>query len=128
MPSKEHTGGYSRTVHHGNMMNKRGTVAQFQKSVVATKVPMKYKKVQVPPKRKEIVINAENDIIEGKPPKKVASKETRYTIPDVPENGNIAQQTYLRSHTKMAVIVNEFKTHVKVKNFNEDRDHEIEVV
>lgn len=128
MPSKEHTGGYSRSVHHGNMMNRKGAVASYQKSVSSTKVPMKYKKVQLaPPKRKEVV-KIDEEVIEGKAPKKVLTKERRFTIPDVPENGNINQQTYQRSHAKMAVILNEFKTQVKVKNFNEDRDHEIEVV
>lgn len=88
---------------------------------------MKYKKVQVPLKTKPTV-DINDTVVKAKPPKKVMSKETRYTIPDVPVNGNIATQTYIRSHTKMAVIMNEFKTQVKVKNFNEDHDHEIEVL
>lgn len=129
MPSKEHTGGYSRSIHNGQMMNRKGGVAQYQKAVMSTKVPMKFKKVHVPPAQKHReVVNADEEVILGKPPKKVLSKETRYTIPDVPVNGNINTQTYIRSHTKMAVILNEFKTQVKVKSFNEDHDHEIEVV
>lgn len=127
MPSREYTGGVSRSVHHNNLMNKKGTAAQYQKYVVSSKVPMKFKKVQLPPKKKPTV-TLDDVVIKAKPPKKVLSKETRYTIPDVPENGNIATQTYIRSHTKMAVIMNEFKTQVKVKNFNEDCDHEIEVL
>lgn len=125
MPSREYTGGVSRSVHQNNM--KKGAASQYHKTVVSSKVPMKFKKPYVPPKPKPTV-TLDDVVIKAKPPKKVMSKETRYTIPDVPVNGNIATQTYIRSHTKMAVILNEFKTNVKVKNFNEDCDHEIEVL
>lgn len=108
-------------------MNKRGCAAQYQKSVVSTKVPMKFKKLQVAPKAKPAA-PIDDTVVKGKPPKKVKSTETRYTIPDVPINGNIATQHYLRTHTKLAVTLNEFKTQVKVKNFNEDREHEIEII
>jgi hypothetical protein len=128
MPSKEHTGGYSRSVHHNNMMNRKGMTSQYQKSVVSTKVPMKHKNMKIAPPNRREVHNTDQDIIEGKPPKMVLSKETRFTIPDVPVNGNINTQTYVRSHAKMAVALNEFKTQVKVKNFNEDCDHEIVVM
>lgn len=127
MPSKEYSGGYSRAVHHGNMMNRRGHAQQYQKSVTSTKVPMKFKKLHVPHKTKA-TITLDDMVVKAKPPKKVLSAETRYTIPDVPVNGNIATQDYIRTHTKMAVTLNEFKTTMKVKNFNEDREHEIEIV
>jgi hypothetical protein len=127
MPSKEYSGGYSRTVHHGNMMNKRGAAAQFQKSARSTKVPMKFKKLNVSPKHKA-TIHIEETVVKGKPPKTVKTSEVRYTIPDVPLNANIAGQDYVRSHTKLAVVLNEFKTQEKCKHFNEDSEHEIEIV
>lgn len=127
MPAKEYSGGYSRSVHHGNMTNKRGAPAQqFQKAFVSKKVPMKFRKANIPPKQKP-AIHLEDTVVKAKPPKKVKTVETRYTIPDVPLNSNIAGQEYVRSHTMMTVMLNEFKTQVKVKNFNEDSDHEIEV-
>ena len=124
---KQYSGGFSRSVHHGNMMNKRGMVTQYQKSVVSRKVPMKFKRQPVTLEQKVPMI-IEEEVVKGKPPKPVKSKETRYTIPDVPTNGNIATQTYVRSHTKMAVIMNELKTHIKVNSFNVDVDHEIEIL
>jgi hypothetical protein len=127
MPSKEYSGGYSRAVHHGNMANRRGNVAQYQKSVVATKVPMKFKKLQVPPKAKP-TITLDDMVVKAKPPKKLKVMETRYTIPDVPTNSNIATQDYVRTHTKMAVALNEFKTQVKIKSFSQDSEHDIQIV
>ena len=110
------------------MMNKRGAVAQYRKSVLSKKVaPKKFNRqaVYMEPKAPMII---EDDVIKGKPPKPVRSKEVRYTIPNVPNNVNIATQTYIRSHAVMAVIMNELKTAVKINSFNMDMEHEIEVL
>mmetsp|Transcript_123579 Transcript_123579/g.242467 ORF Transcript_123579/g.242467 Transcript_123579/m.242467 type:complete len:128 (-) Transcript_123579:308-691(-) len=127
MPSKQYNGGYSRAVHHGNMMNKKGCAAMYQKSVVSTKAPSKFKRAPIAPKSK-VTVTLDDLVVKAGPPKKEKCKELRYTIPDVPVNGNIATQTFIRTHAKMAVTMNDFKTQVKVKNFNEDREHEIEIM
>jgi hypothetical protein len=127
MPSREYTGSVSRSVHHGNMMNKRGGAEQYQKRALSTKVPMKFKKVtKVAPVTKKPP-TLDDLIVRAGPPKTVV-KECRYTLPDVTQNNNINTQMYCRSHAKMAVIMNELKTFSKVKAFNEDVEHDIEVV
>mmetsp|Transcript_16398 Transcript_16398/g.27714 ORF Transcript_16398/g.27714 Transcript_16398/m.27714 type:complete len:133 (-) Transcript_16398:1832-2230(-) len=132
MPSKEHSGTVSRSIRHGNMMNKRGASAMYQKSCVARKSPRKSKKGAHPGFQIHAKSHMDLDdivVIKGKAPPKeeCACNETRFTLPAVQENGNLFAQDYVRTHTKMAVMVNEMKTNVKAKSFNKDTEHVTEL-
>eukprot|EP00286_Rhodomonas_abbreviata_P024668 CAMPEP_0181298820 /NCGR_PEP_ID=MMETSP1101-20121128/5992_1 /TAXON_ID=46948 /ORGANISM="Rhodomonas abbreviata, Strain Caron Lab Isolate" /LENGTH=127 /DNA_ID=CAMNT_0023403879 /DNA_START=31 /DNA_END=414 /DNA_ORIENTATION=+ len=126
MPSRDQ-GGFSRSVHHGNMMNKKGCSAMYQKSL-PNKSARKNKVQQLSQSKK--VIEVTDTVIEAANPQTAKSPklEKRFSIPNVAENANITGQAYLRSHTKLAVLHNEFKTNMKVRSFSQDQDHEIEVI
>ena len=128
MPSRESNVNYSRSVRHANMMNKRGCGYVYNKPVNSNKSPMKVKKVCKSPKAKVVYESSGDIVIEGKPPKVVIKMENRFTIPDVPENQNIAHLYYLRSHIAKGLLNQDLKTQFKVRSFNEDNMHEIEIL
>lgn len=131
MPSKESTGSFSRSVHHGNMMNKKGSNAVYQKTAQPSKLQMKLRPrptitVQKPTKDLGDVVLKPKQTKEAKRLAKI--NETRFSIPDVSDNSNIANQAYVRSHTKLSVVMRELKNYPKIKSFNEDGEHEIEIL
>lgn len=129
MPTKVYSGGHSRSVHHNNMINRRGVCVQgFQKAAInAARMPMKFKKSTMAHKNKT-PMTMEDIIIKARPPKTMKYVEMRYTIPDCPMNANIITQEFIRTHAKMAVLMNEMKTMMKCHNFNHDETHDIHVM
>ena len=93
----------SRSVFPGNMMNKQGSDFIYHQPIHSTKSPMKVKKVYKTPKTKLIYNNSDKDhsVMKGKHISKSkinTEMESRFTIPNVPENHNISPKHYLRSN------------------------------
>ena len=82
---KQVSGSVSRSVHHGNTVNRRGKVEKAPKSAQRTQV----KKVQAPRKAKKVVktVNPDDRIWVGPTPQEEivmpAVEELRFTIPNV---------------------------------------------
>eukprot|EP00601_Ochromonadales_sp_CCMP2298_P006237 CAMPEP_0173200818 /NCGR_PEP_ID=MMETSP1141-20130122/17999_1 /TAXON_ID=483371 /ORGANISM="non described non described, Strain CCMP2298" /LENGTH=122 /DNA_ID=CAMNT_0014125855 /DNA_START=41 /DNA_END=409 /DNA_ORIENTATION=+ len=116
MPSREYTGGVSRSIHHGNMMNKRGTVKMNRANI--HKQPTRRRRSAQSFNKAQLELD--DVVVKGKPPKYVEAEENRFTIPNVEQNYNLIAQAYFRAHTGISVLVNELKTSVKIAKFSED--------
>eukprot|EP01038_Epipyxis_sp_PR26KG_P005642 gene5642-7789_t len=134
MESQSRTSGnVSRSVHTRNLANKGGNVF-YQRSVLPSKLTRRmngkkqtYKDVKINKPMKEF---HEDTVIVGHPPKVEEVKvqvpivsETRFTIPEVPMNGNLIGQTYMRTHNALSEVVKEIHSKNSISY-----DHEIEEV
>lgn len=124
---------FTRCMRHGNFMNKKGIAASFQNSFSTSRngFPMKMKKFHVVPTMNHPRSRQFGDMIVRAPAPKhevEVSQETRFTLPDTPNNANIYDQIFWRSTDTMDDVFHELRTYHKVHTFATDSDHEIEVM
>ena len=119
---------FSRAVHQDNTINKkRGiSVAHLQSASVPSKLTKKPRKAPVQKEHKKTLVEqkqeqALKDAVAAS--KKARSSETHFSIPNVDTNNNLLAQTYIWTHAKHAVLINEIKTRSKVAQCAEDFEH-----
>lgn len=115
---------YSRTVLHGNKMNKRGFANAHSQLSSPNKISRKMRRMNFEETHSHHHFG--DTVIKGKPPKPVCT-EIRPTIPNCPNNSNIIEQAYSRATELHHDVMNEIKTRSKVISFATDFDH-IEIV
>jgi hypothetical protein len=124
---------YSRSIRHGNMMNKRGIADHYQRTTPTNAKAAKGHKMErinhVP--SKFIMHRHFGDLIVKAPapkPEIVICGESRYTIPLSPKNNNIYEQEMFRAQELFQDVLCEMKSEFKVHAFAVDQEHDIELI
>lgn len=124
---------YSRSIRHGNLMNKRGVADHYQRATPTnTKVNKVHKVARIDHSASKLIMQRHfGDLIvhaHAPKPEIMLCSETRYTIPLSPKNNNIYEEEMFRSQELFQDVLCEMKSEFKVHAFAVDQEHEIEVI
>jgi len=125
---------YTRSIRHGNAMNKRGVADHYQRSGATNAKNEKYhfnKYVENTIPTKFTMHRHYGDLIvkaHSPKPEHVVCSECRFTIPLSPKNSNIFEQEFDRAQDVFDYVLCELKTEFKAHSFATDEEHEIEIV
>jgi hypothetical protein len=122
----QHKQTFTRCVHHGNLMNKRGMADHFQNSARPIRSPGKPKKFHFTPFLPQS--RSFGDHVVRAPAPVEHCSEFRYTLPNTNTNANIYDQIFWRSTDQMQDVLHELKSYHKIHSFAVDNEHEIEVI
>lgn len=137
MAPREGAYNYQRTFHHRNLCNKKGGFFKFQKVPPNPKhqSPVKDIKTAKSAPPEATVRSREFGDVVVRPPRsrqqrkrKGKREELRFALPNVPQNANIIQLQYARTHAKYAVVLRDLKTLFSIKFRSFELSSRVEVL
>lgn len=122
---------YSRAILHGNRMNKRGVVADYQRNLQHRKVPSSMHKSQSHLASRKTLTHEFGDVVikaaanyDSPRVTRENSTEMKFTIPNSPNNKNLFEQSVRRVSVAKHLIIEA----IREKRMDEDYDHDIELI